>query len=103
MPFIALISCGEKKPTQTAKEIVNPSPGSFAYDVTFIKSYKDVLVLGTKRSQAKVLIVGDYQGRVMTSTANGDEGNSYGWINYDLIRSGDVKPHMNPYGGEDRF
>ncbi len=100
---MALTSCGEKKSTQTAKDSANPMPGTFAYDVAFIKSYKNVLVLGTKTSPAKVLIVGDFQGRVMTSTADGDQGSSYGWINYDLIRSGEVKPHMNPYGGEDRF
>ena len=103
VPFIALIACGEKKSGQIDEENIALAPGTFAYDVAFVKSYKEILVLGTKRSPAKVLIVGDYQGRVMTSTANGDEGNSYGWINYDLIRSGDVKPHMNPYGGEDRF
>ncbi len=39
----------------------------------------------------------------MTSTANGDSGNSYGWINYKLIESGQYQPHMNGYGGEERF
>lgn len=81
----------------------DPVPGSFAYDVNFLKSHKQVILLGRKGSPAQVLIVGDYQARVMTSTAGGDNGNSYGWINYDLIRSGENKPHMNPYGGEDRF
>jgi hypothetical protein len=47
--------------------------------------------------------VGDYQGRVMTSSADGDGGKSFGWINYDLIRAGETKTHMNPFGGEDRF
>jgi len=39
----------------------------------------------------------------MTSTANGMNGSSYGWINYDLIQSGKTKEHMNAYGGEERF
>ena len=39
----------------------------------------------------------------MTSTCGGDEGNSYGWINYDLIKSGEILEHMNGFGGEDRF
>jgi hypothetical protein len=39
----------------------------------------------------------------MTSTADGGQGNSYGWINYGLIKSGEHQPHMNAFGGEERF
>ncbi len=92
---ILLAGCTAKKPSAP--------PGTFAYDVDFLKSHKEIILLGRKGSPARVLVVGDYQARVMTSTAGGDNGNSYGWINYDLIRSGEKKPHMNPYGGEDRF
>jgi hypothetical protein len=48
-------------------------------------------------------VVPAYQGRVMTSTARGDLGTSYGWINYDHIASGENSPHINVYGGEERF
>ena len=51
----------------------------------------------------KVLISADYQGRVMTSTANGDTGISFGWLNYDLIAAGANKKQFNPVGGEERF
>ena len=44
-----------------------------------------------------------YQGRVMTSTAAGADGTSFGWINHELIASGKIQPHINVYGGEDRF
>lgn len=80
------------------------STGTFAYDLSFLKKHKDVVVLtapDNKESQA--LIVADYQGRVMTSTASGDAGNSYGWINYKLIESGENQAHINAFGGEDRF
>lgn len=50
-----------------------------------------------------VLVCGDYQGRVMTSSSQGMNGFSYGWINHDLIQSGEKTPHMNAYGGEERF
>jgi len=40
---------------------------------------------------------------VMTSTSSGDRGASYGWLNYSLIQSGKLTPHMNAFGGEDRF
>ena len=43
------------------------------------------------------------QGRVLTSTAQGDDGLSFGWINRDLIASGERQEHMNAFGGEDRF
>jgi hypothetical protein len=39
----------------------------------------------------------------MTSTAGGSNGLSYGWVNRDLIASGKTQPHINVYGGEDRF
>jgi hypothetical protein len=31
------------------------------------------------------------------------QGKSYGWINHDLIASGEVKKQINPVGGEERF
>ena len=52
---------------------------------------------------AKILLSADYQGRVMTSTAEGDSGTSYGWLNYDLLASGEKKKQFNPVGGEERF
>jgi hypothetical protein len=39
----------------------------------------------------------------MTSTATGDTGPSLGWINRELIASGKLQPHINVFGGEDRF
>ena len=44
-----------------------------------------------------------YQGRVMTSTAGGDDGMSFGWINHSFIESGKQDPQINVYGGEERF
>jgi hypothetical protein len=43
------------------------------------------------------------QGRVMTSTAAGPNGYSFGWISREFIATGQLDPHMNAYGGEDRF
>ena len=40
---------------------------------------------------------------MLTSTADGDDGYSFGWLNYDLIASGRTLPHCNNWGGEDRF
>jgi hypothetical protein len=39
----------------------------------------------------------------MTSTAGGDSGLSFGWINRELISAGKLQKHINAFGGEDRF
>lgn len=61
------------------------------------------MVICDLSSGARIAVVPAYQGRVMTSTAEGEKGMSFGWINKDLIAGGKILPHMNAYGGEDRF
>jgi len=78
------------------------APG-FADDVAFLRKYVDVIVLTDKSSSAQVAVIPAYQCRVMTSSASGQDGLSYGWVNRDLIASGTIQPHINVYGGEDRF
>jgi hypothetical protein len=39
----------------------------------------------------------------MTSTSEGLNGFSFGWINHELVSSGKTLPHINPYGGEERL
>ena len=78
--------------------------GTYIYDTDFLrKNTKSVIELSDETGQAKVLLSADYQGRVMTSTALGDEGTSYGWINYELIAAGEMNKQFNPVGGEERF
>ncbi len=77
--------------------------GNFGDDLTFLSAHTDAISLSDASGQAQVIVVPAYQGRVMTSTASGLEGASFGWINRELIASGKTVPHMNPYGGEDRF
>lgn len=76
---------------------------SFGLDATFLKTHIDVIVLSDATGKAKVAIVPAWQGRVMTSTAGGDEGTSFGWLNRDLIAAHKIQPHINAFGGEDRF
>jgi hypothetical protein len=76
---------------------------TFGDDVAFLKQHTDLIVLSDEAGQAKVAVAPAMQGRVMTSTAAGDEGLSFGWINRDLIASGEVQEHINVFGGEDRF
>ncbi len=39
----------------------------------------------------------------MTSTVEGADGASFGWINYKFIESGKVSNQFNPFGGEERL
>ncbi|WP_341837392.1 DUF6786 family protein [Chitinophaga pollutisoli] len=79
-------------------------PSNFGEDAAFLRQHlKNVVVLQLPGDSSRVLVTGDYQARVMTSSANGDTGNSFGWINYDLVASGKLAPHINAFGGEERF
>jgi hypothetical protein len=76
---------------------------TFGEDVEFLKRHTTVVVLSPQKGDARVAVCPDLQGRVMTSSARGDKGAGYGWINRELIASARREPHMNAYGGEDRF
>ena len=75
--------------------------GTYGYDVLFLqKNEISAIELKAPDSEARVLLSPQYQGRVMTSSARGNEGMSFGWINYDLISSKKINPQFNPVGGE---
>ncbi len=74
---------------------------TYASDREFLKKHTDIIEL--KRGESALMIIPSWQGRVMTSTCEGDDGFSFGWINHELISSGDTLEHMNPYGGEERL
>ena len=75
----------------------------FKDDLAFLKTHTKVVVLAGADGLAQVAVNPDLQGRVMTSTAGGPEGLSFGWINRELLASGVNNPHINAFGGEDRF
>jgi len=93
-----------------SSEPMENTPSNFGEDVAFLKKHTDAIVL--RRGDAAVAVAPAYQGRVMTSTATGDGGNSYGWLNYKLIAQGVVPPEeakgtleskIHVFGGEERF
>lgn len=78
--------------------------GTYGFDVNYFNNQQiKTIQLEDETSGAAVLISPGYQGRVMTSTANGMEGQSFGWINYDFISAGEFNNKFNPFGGEERF
>lgn len=101
-----LMACSGRKATTadekkiSAADSLVTSANGFGNDRQFLRHYHPDLI-ELQAGKARALICPAYQGRVMTSTADGRA--SYGWINYDLIRSRKILPHMNAFGGEDRF
>jgi len=91
-----------KSRKQTHMECIK---GTFGYDLQFLKKYhKDLILLGDEAdAAAQIIILPAYQGRVMTSTAEGDGGMSFGWINYELVDSNREEEHFHAFGGEERF
>ncbi len=76
---------------------------TFGADAALLREHTDAFVLSDEAGRAQIVVVPQYQGRVMTSTTGGADGPSFGWINRELIASGKTGPHMNAFGGEDRF
>jgi hypothetical protein len=79
------------------------SEHTFGKDVAFLTNHTEVILLSNASGQGQVAVLPALQGRVMTSTAGGSDGLSYGWINRKLVAAGKPIEHFNPYGGEDRF
>jgi hypothetical protein len=86
-----------------AKPAKAPEGILFRDDLAFLQAHTKVVVLKGADGQAQVAVNPDIQGRVMTSTAGGPDGLSFGWINREFLASGVNNPHMNAFGGEDRF
>ena len=76
---------------------------SFGDDVDFLRRHTETVVLSDAGGAARVALCPALQGRVATSTTGGAAEPSFGWLNRELIASGKLVPHMNVYGGEDRF
>jgi hypothetical protein len=88
----------------TAENERRPSAmATFGAEVAFLKDQTPIVVLSDERGTAKVAVAPAWQARVMTSTAEGDAGKSLGWINRKHIATRKIVPHMNVFGGEERF
>lgn len=100
-----LLACNTgNKPPSANETAAKEDSATFSRDLNFLHHHLgNMVLLQSPADSSKVLVAGDYQARVMTSTATGFNGKSYGWINYALIDSGNYNPHINAYGGEERF
>jgi hypothetical protein len=98
-----LISCtgNVKKSMQNMEN--EYKKGTFGYDLNYLSKKDSLIVLKSDDEKAQVIVSAKYQAKVFTSTVNGKEGNSLGFVNYRFFDAGIVDEHMNGFGGENRF
>lgn len=102
--MIILGSCNTKTSKSNEKTIqINMDYSSYSDDVSFMKDYIDIIELSDRSGKAKIAVSPALQGRIMTSSSSGPKGRSYGWINRELLESGETMDHINAFGGEERF
>lgn len=102
---VMLISCTNDPDKHESSAEAAPSAykqGTFGYDSAFLQQYDSIISLAVDGEPGRVAVSPKYQGKVFTSTAEGNEGKSFGWINYKAFTA-PVDAHMNAYGGENRF
>lgn len=101
--MIVASSCNSNQQNQQLKtdDLKSYKEGTFGYDLSFLKQHDSIVVLKSDEN-SQVIISPKYQAKVFTSTATGDEGLSFGWVNYKAFTA-PVDAHMNAYGGENRF
>jgi hypothetical protein len=103
--LLVLASCAgpdkTKKKNLNERNMAIDSTRLYGYNRDFLKKYTEIIEL--KDSGSAIVLIPAWQGRVMTSTSEGDTGFSFGWINHNHIASGKILPHINAYGGEERI
>src|SRR5687768_1386930 len=83
LSLIFFAACNNsKKQEGVAEKLEEHKEGTFGYDAHFLNKYSKG-VIRLEDGSSSVLILPEGQGRVMTSTAASDTGNSFGWINYE--------------------
>ena len=99
---IVTYSCGSgNKKEKDMEEYVK---GTFGYDLNYLtQKDDDLIVLSDDEGKSQIIVSAKYQAKVFTSTADGPDGKSMGFVNYKFFDAGIVDEHMNGFGGENRF
>ncbi len=94
---------GPENFTPTPRQTQPSAEGTFGEAVSFVNRHSELLVLSDARTHASIAVWPAMQGRVLTSSVSGQDGLGFGWINRELIASGEIRQHINAVGGEDRI
>lgn len=81
--LVFLASCGDR---EAEKDELHPRAPTYHQDVVFLARHTKIHVLRDSGG-GRVAVAPDWQGRVMTTSCQGEEGRSLGWIGYRSIRS----------------
>ncbi len=115
LPVIAIaalpMACKKTSSSATQNPLPRDGSASFGQDLAFLKAHTGIHVLEDPQSGARVAVAPAWQGRVMTSTAGGEGGTSFGWIHYGNVETGilpvekrtGLARHIHIFGGEERF
>jgi hypothetical protein len=103
LTLMAACTGGEPPKPEEPAEGKATAMKTYGDDLAFLGEHQEVIELSDPSGSARVAVVAEYQGRVMTSTSGGTTGPSYGWLNREAIAAKERKPHINVFGGEDRF
>ncbi|MDD2797634.1 MAG: hypothetical protein PHV20_03480 [Bacteroidales bacterium] len=101
--FLLVISPNSHAKNRDTNVCKSATQGSYGYDINFLGKFdSSLIILKAEKGKAQLAISPKYQSKVFTSTAEGVNGKSFGWINYKAFIE---KPntHMNAFGGENRF
>jgi hypothetical protein len=99
---LASVSCNNSGKNTQNNQAQHYAKGTFGYDLNFLqKQDSGLVVLKNKDGETQLIVSAKYQAKVFTSTAQGLDGQSFGWVHYPSFDTLDA--HMNAYGGENRF
>ncbi|MGC1391296.1 MAG: DUF6786 family protein [Bacteroidales bacterium] len=105
LAYVSLVACmgnnQVKNNNLKEKTMITDSTKQYEFNRDFLKKHTTIVEL--RNGNSAITLVPSWQARVMTSTAEGDQGFSFGWINRTLIASGKSAPHINAFGGEERL
>ena len=100
--FGMIVSCGGGN--KKVKSMDEYAKGTFGYDLNYLSQQDDkLIVLSCDGGKSQLIVSAKYQAKVFTSTADGLDGVSTGFVNYKFFDAGLIDEHMNGFGGENRF
>jgi hypothetical protein len=100
---LLFLSACAGSPAPAAQAPSPPKPVTFADDLAFLMEHTQLVMLHDSSKRARLLVAPEYQGRVLTSTNAGKDGPSFGFVHRKNIAKHERSPHINVFGGEDRF
>ena len=102
--FVGAIFYSCNSGNKKEKNMDDYKKGTFGYDLNYLtKKADELIVISGNNGNSQIIVSAKYQAKVFTSTADGLEGTSMGFVNYKFFDAGIVDEHMNGFGGENRF